>query len=411
MRRRFLIVGGICAALAASSATSDAARYVLVDDGWGVECYGSYEHATGMVVPLSGGRPIVRGLQADLVRAVQFADGGRRVVWADASGVRVADLRSGRAVLLGRLVRSGRGFFSVDRAARTALLASIDGRGSHLVLVTRRSGRLARRPVTGADGIRAELSQDGRYFSYSGTKGIAVRAVAGGAARWIGSAVTWSSFAADRLAYLEAGGLHVLDARTGAHVADLPVPAGSGGPTAEPSWSPDGRYVLLSNGAVADVGARRMNSLPAYATERVAWRPGGGHQLLRMTFEDSDLVDVATGTELWSRTGISYLAWSPDGRWLLNRDGAPYLLSHHGAVVATPGSVEPSPAWLGANVLATSDAATLRLAAPPSWRPRVLTRAAAGHHLTATAIFTASPAGLRLLARTFRARAHARDCG
>jgi hypothetical protein len=410
--RRFLIVGSVCAALGASAATSGAARYVLVDEGWGSECYGSYDYAAGMVVPLSGGRPVVRRLQANLIRAVQFVDGGRLVVWADASGVRLADLRSGRSALLGRLVRSGRGgFFSVDRAARTALLASGGGRASNLVLVRRRGRHLARRPITDADGVRAELSQDGRYFTYSGARGIALRAVAGGAARWIGSAVTWSSFSAGRLAFLDAGGLHVLDARTGAHVLDLPVAAEPYGPVAEASWSPDGRYVLLGSGAVADVGGARISLLPASATEGVAWRPGSGHQLLRMTFGGTDLVDVATGTELWSRNGINYLVWSPDGRWLLNRDGAPSLLSHHGAAVGTPGSVEPWAEWLGADVLATSDATTLRVAAPPSWRPRVLTRRAPGHYLTATTIFSASPAGLRLMARTFRSRAHARDCG
>jgi len=402
-----VIVGSICAALGVAAAPSGAARYVLVDDGWGYDCYGSYEHGAGMVVPLSGGRPVVRGLAADLVRAIEFVDRGRAVVWSDASGLRLADLRTGRTVLLGKLVRNGHGFFSIDRRGRTVLLAYAGGRGPNVVLVKRRGDHMTSRAIRDADGGRAELSPDGRYFAYSDRTGIAVRAVAGGPARQIGSAVSWWAFAGARIAYLDSGALHVRDVRTGASLLDLPVPPDTD--ITQASWSPDGGYVAVGAGAVADVRARALRSLPAFAAEAVAWRPGGGHQLLRMAFEDSELVDASTGGELWRRNGISYLAWSPDGRWLLNRDGPPNLLSHDGAVVPAA-AVQLPVDWLGANMLATIGPTALRVAGPPRWRPRVLTRGARGHHLAGSAVFSASPDGLRLLRRTFKARAHARDC-
>jgi hypothetical protein len=401
--RRFLIVGSVCAALGAAAAPSGATRYVLVDDGWGYECYDTFQYGAGLVVPLSGGQPVVRGLEADLARTVQFADRGRAVVWSDASGTRLADLRSGTATLLGRLVRRGHGFFAVDRRARAVLLARAGGRGPHLVLVRRHAART----ISGADGVRAGLSPDGRYLAYSDGAGVAVRAVAGGAVRRLGSAVSWWGFAGDRIAYLDGGALHVLALRTGARVADVPLPAEAD--TTQVAWSPDGRFVVIGAGLVADVRAAAIRTLPDFATESVAWRPGGGHQLLRMAFDASDLVDVSTATELWRRDGIGYLAWSPDGRWLLNSDGPPNLLTHDGAVVAAP-AVEPPVDWLEADLLATDGPATLRVARPPRWRPRVLTRGAAGHHLSVSTTFSASPAGLRLLARTFTARAKARDC-
>jgi hypothetical protein len=425
-RRRSLAVGAVCAVCAAlvcvPASSGQGARYVLVEDDWGFECYGSYDHGASMVVPLTGARrPVLRGLNGSLSSFVSFANGGKNVAWADASGLRLADLRTGRSQVLGKLAPVSQQTFLVGPGARTALLANEAGDGPHLILITRHGDRVGRHTVRSANGVVGALSSDGRYAWYSVDDGIGVRAVAGGPETTLGTTEAWWSTVGDRLAYLAEGGVRVFDASTGSQTVDLPVPPdpdhSSITSITKAPWSPDGRYFVATPDLAIDVAAGRMVQLPPFPATEVAWRPRRGHLLLRsQEFERADLVNVATRAELWSRPSGYSPDWSPDGRWILNGDDAPVLdgaghAAHLPAALNEWWSGAYSVSWVGADVLAREGARVLRVARPPTWRPRVLVRGRRGHHLFAGPTFTATPAGLRFVARTFRARAHARDCG
>jgi hypothetical protein len=127
---------------------------------------------------------------------------------------------------------------------------------------------------------------------------------------------------------------------------------------------------------------------------------------------DGDLVDVAQATVLWRQPALDLFQWDPGGRWLA---GGHKLLGAAGRRVSVPRSFTTlsrisETNWLAAGQLWFGGRRTLRVAAAPRWRPRAVVTAPLGHHLTASTVFDASPAGVRMLERRFAARAHASDC-
>jgi hypothetical protein len=393
-------------------ATGTARPFVLVSDDWGAydDCTGEYDHTGWMLAAPATGRVVARGLDS-AIHFAAFADTGTSVVWQAGREVAYGDLRTGAVRPLVRLARGASELgAAVGPHGRTAIVAD-----DHLrvTLVGRSRGRIVRHTLPSGYDQDGELglSSDGRFAWYEmrDLHVHAVRSVGTGRGLLLRTdeALTWAP-AGDRLAYVQGDHLLVLDMRTRRNVLDmlLPTEFGLGAAT----WSPDGRFLAVDS-FVVDVAAQRVVQLPAGA-DPFGWRPRHGHQLTRTDGNgDGDVVDVARATVLWRHARLNQLDWDPAGNWLA---GNGKIVTGAGRQVSVPRLFTTlwrisGADWLAAGQLWFSGR-RLRVAAPPSWHPRVVLTAPRGHHLTATTAFRASPAGVRMLEQRFAGRAHAADC-
>jgi hypothetical protein len=436
-RRRLFSLGAVCAAPVcltwlsgvASASVAKSARYALVenDSGEANICTGLYDHSSGIVVPFARGRNVsvralIRGLDRSLFERTEFLADGTHLAWVHARGLWYGDLLTGRSRRLGTVGSAEEvSSIAVGPGGRSALVVAVRGGRSRTILIARARGRVLRREVASASGA---LSADGRFAWYqtgSGDRFVVRSLTSGYRLRRLAAAVLSWSPAGHRLAYVFGNNLRVLDMSRG-QALEVPLPATDRSPRQGPAWSDDGRYFLV-NGTVVAIAAGRILQLPPLPSDDALfdWRPGHGHQLLRTAFgagsgHFTDLVNVDAPRESWSRQLEDLLDWSPNGRWLADQDSDPVVVldGASGNTVDLPASLKRASTgfqrWLGEDTLQLDGRRVLRIARPPSWRPRVLARARAGHHLYATRILSATSAGLSLLARAFRPRAQPRDC-
>jgi hypothetical protein len=411
MRWRAAVIATLLAALVLP-ASGTARRYVLVSDDWGAydDCTGDYDHTSWMLVSAAPGAIVARGLDPSIDFAA-FPDGGAGVVWQAGRQVEYGDLRSGGVRSLATLARGAElANIAIGAHGRSAIISADD---SHVVLVGHRGGRIVRHTFRAnyADNSALGLSSDGRFGWYttrdSNVK--AVRALSTGRGMLLRTdEIAWAP-AGDGLAYVQGDQLLVLDMRTQRQVLTMSLPSEFG--LGQPAWSPDGRFIALDK-FVVDVTAQQVVALPE-GGDPLGWRPRHGHQLERLDEHgDGDLLDAALATVLWRQPRLERFAWDPSGRWLVG-DGK--LLTATGRRVRVPRAFATlwnisSTSWLAAGQLWFGGRRNLRVAAPPHWHPRTVLTAPAGHHVTASVAFQASPAGAAMLERRFAGRAHASDC-
>jgi hypothetical protein len=367
-----------------------------------------------LLVPLPGPssaspRPTLQGLDWSLVNP--FADGAQ-LAWVRGRTVYYGDLITGRSWRLAGAKAPDRvSGFAVGPGGRTALVET----DRELIMITRLHGRTVRRTANTTGGFA--ISADGRFAWYQDDAGSVVRSfISRGSTQLPTDSASWSPIG-HRLAYHDNGTLDILDAHSGQTV-QVPLPPAAQVPDGA-SWSPDARFVVAA-GIAYDVATGGTAPLPPLPDAVYAWRPGHGHQLLRWANDaigvTTDLLDASTAKRLWVRELGAGTEWSPTGRLLLSRGEERILSGASGQTVHLPSALRRLLAkangegWLAGDVLQVSSDPVLRIAQPPSWAPRVLARARAGHHMAADELVRATPAGVRLLARTFAPRATPRDC-